>query len=98
MLKKVLVLFGMVAAFVGNAGAALTPVDGCYFIGTADEFAVLVNGVEGNKGYAIRPISNPCAKLTADIQYQRSNGSILNADRTGLRDTDGNVPSHEWPT
>lgn len=90
MLKKVLVMFGMVAAFVGNAGAVGTDGDGCYLIGTADElkeFAGIVNGSSN--------AFTGCAKLTADIQYQRSNGSILNADRDKLLKP-GEQPYYVW--
>ncbi len=84
MLKKFLVMFGMVAAFVGNVGAeAVTPKqettgDKCYLIGTADElegFAGIVNGsATAFKG---------CAKLTADIHYL-GNAQLLNDAGDGL--------------
>ncbi len=82
MLKKVLVMFGMVAAFVGNAGAeAVTPQqestgDKCYLIGTADELEGFAKNVAAT-GFT------GCAKLTADIHYL-GNAQLLNDAGDGL--------------
>lgn len=82
MLKKFLVMFGMVAAFVGNAGAeAVTPKqettgDKCYLIGTADELEGFAKNVAAT-GFT------GCAKLTADIHYL-GNARLLNAEGDGL--------------
>ena len=82
MLKKSLVLFGMVAAFVGNAGAAaVTPSqessgDRCYLIGTADELEGFAKNVAAS-GFS------GCAKLTADIRYI-GNAKLLNDAGDGI--------------
>lgn len=95
MLKKSLVLFGMVAAFVGNAGAAaVTPSqessgDRCYLIGTADELEGFAKNVAAS-GFS------GCAKLTADIQYI-GDAPLLKEDHSNLIEVDGKPQISQRP-